>query len=658
MVDHQSLIYEDNMADRAPAPPGGFAKRHVSGMLKYLADDDQRAKALEVAAGYQKLFAQAEWEPVFARMKRVAEEDDLRVVGRRRPPPLTTSTSAPPAAMADVRSPPAELPRLSTANSLLPLGRRVRGPSTPSSAGNAFAPGGFWEQLTPKTPAPAPTPQTPISAIPPSPFSPIVPKDRDARAAYDQVKGEAEAVARTICANRMSVYYTVKNSDDIPKKLLRRKDLLKGAETILEQRQANLQTTINPDLPKLLRDIAEEEAKILQQYSVKDIFGLVDADMWLRVDYQPLTFTTLLDVQRELIRMHHNRRKDRVLELPDHAVHQAWATRILEDAEHALEFDGDDSSVQSEEDKGYNYNNFLRSIKREATSSSNLVAMLEKKQASHSSLRTSGTNLDSLNLSRQTTLASLSGSQDTSHRLPFRSSGHTLADSPCPSPRKRESGPGRNRGLGRITTNIKEGDTSPAPLSPEDRAYRRQGASIQDLDAWSKQLKEMEQQQLANKNKVMAQTMEHLALQSPSHSRQGSDDTTLGGMQKRTAEHKKKNKSMHNLKIGIQNALHSRSPSSGLNFSRPLASQTSSPVSPSFDLPPPMPPVPPGHRYAPGVSSTQHGSTGRRQGSQSSGFAMVAPEGEVDEWDQELKRMEDMEMARQAEAEAEREMLS
>jgi hypothetical protein len=42
--------------------------------------------------------------------------------------------------------------------------------------GNAFAGGGFWEQLTPKTPAP----QTPVTAIPRSPYLPIVPHDQDA----------------------------------------------------------------------------------------------------------------------------------------------------------------------------------------------------------------------------------------------------------------------------------------------------------------------------------------------------------------------------------------------------------------------------------------------------------------------------------------------
>jgi hypothetical protein len=49
-------------------------------------------------------------------------------------------------------------------------------PLTPKPMGNTFAGSGFWEQLTPKTPAP----QTPVTAIPRSPYSPIVPHDQDA----------------------------------------------------------------------------------------------------------------------------------------------------------------------------------------------------------------------------------------------------------------------------------------------------------------------------------------------------------------------------------------------------------------------------------------------------------------------------------------------
>jgi hypothetical protein len=652
------------MVDQTPAPAGGFAKRHVSGMLKHLPNDDQREKALEAAARYKKLFAEAKWEPVFARMKRVAEEDDLRVVSRRRPaghPLLTTSTSAPPAAMVDARSPPAEIPRLSTASSLVSLGHNrerwdvtSRGPSTPLSptpVGNAFAPGGYWEQLTPKTPAP---PQTPLSAVPPSPFFPIVPRDRDARAAYNQVKGEAEAMARTVCANRMSVHYTVKNSDDIPRVLLKRKDLLNGAEIALERRQANLQSMINPELPKLLNDMAEEEAKIIEKYSVKNILELLDLDMWLRVNDEPLSFTTLLDVQREMIQNRRNRQKGRLIELPEEAIHQAWATKFLEDAERTLEAEGDDSSEQSDEDKGYNYNNFLRSIKREASSSSNLVSMLEDSHVDLDSLRSSGTDINSLGLSRQTTLASqrLSNSPSKSCRLPLRSSGNTLANNPDPSPERRTRALTCDKGPSRIITNTEKEVPSPA-LSPEDRALRRQGASLTDLDTWAKQLKEMEQEQILNEHRVMAQTSQHPALRPPPHNRQLSGDSTLRGTYEITGRRDKKNKSMHNLNSNEQSPLYSRTSSSGFtnNFSRPLTSQT---IRSSSDLPPPLPPAPPGYRYAPSIGSSLHGSIGRRQDSQSSGCALSSTVGDEDEWEKELKRMEEREAARQAEVERER----
>jgi hypothetical protein len=82
------------MADQQPAPGSGFSKRHVSGMLKHLADDEQRAKAQEVAAVYKKLFAEKKWEAVLGKMQRVVDEDNLRVLEKRRPARLLQAGQA------------------------------------------------------------------------------------------------------------------------------------------------------------------------------------------------------------------------------------------------------------------------------------------------------------------------------------------------------------------------------------------------------------------------------------------------------------------------------------------------------------------------------------------------------------------------------------
>jgi hypothetical protein len=550
------------MAQQRQGPAGGFAKRHVSGMLKHLADEEQRAKALEVSAAFKKLFAEKQWEPVLERIRQVAEEDHLRMVGRRRPPQLATSRSAPPV-VAEVGTPPAGIAPLRSASSMMPLGRSrapstprerwdvtSRGPATPLSptpTGNAFAEGGFWEQLTPKTPAP----QTPVTAVARSPFSPVVPQDHEARAAYTRVKREVEAMARTVCASRLSTQSTITSSDYIPNSLLKPRDILKGAELTLQYRQVKLQTAIESRLPQILRNLAVEEAQIIRQHSVKDLFELLDLDMWLQVDLQTLAFTTLLDAQRELIHMHRNRRKSKLLKLPDEAIRQAWATRILEDAEHVVEATGDGDSTNSNEDKGYDYNNFLRSIKSEVSSSSDLASMSTSRSCTDLSLRSSGTNMDDMPaLSRQMTLASQRSSTSPRklHDLPLRSPGKSQSNSPSPrkpynlplrspakphsnspSPKKHNSSTPRSRGLSLTTTFIKEESEedeipSSPPLSPEEKAFRHLGASTTDLNQWAEQLKDMEARHIANKNKFMSSLgrERHPAFRSAPRQRQGS----------------------------------------------------------------------------------------------------------------------------------------
>lgn len=514
------------MADQQAAA-GGFSKRHVSGMLKFLEDEEKREKALEVAALYKKCFEDKEWEPVMANLRAIANEDHLRVVRRRpaplkrdKPPVLETSASAP-VKIADVTTPPAGLLRHSTAHSLLSAGRArtvsaprerwdvmSRGPSTPltpTPVGNAFAQGGYWEQLTPKTPAPP----TPVTAIPYSPFSPIIPMDHEAREAYSHVKAQGEAIARSVCATRMSAISKIRNSDDVPNSLLTSKDLLKGAAITLEYKQASLKTAINPDLPNLLRSLGEDEAKIIDQYSVKDSLDLLDLDNWLLVDEQTRGFTTILDAQRETMQMHRHRRKSSLLQLPEQAVQQAWATRIMEDAERAVEADGDAASDDSDPDKGYNYNNFLRSIKHEYSSGSDLASMAGTQSSTDlTSLRSRANTGDSRSLSRETTFAS--PRSETSPKksygsLPLRSRNNSQSNSP--SPEKRLSIAAANRGLSFITTNIKEEDEGEdipsAQLSPEEKAFRRKGALFEESDLWAQQLKEMEERQTAKKARVM-----------------------------------------------------------------------------------------------------------------------------------------------------------
>lgn len=669
------------MADQQQVLAGDFAKRHVSGMLKFLEDDEKRERALEVAAAYKKRFASKDWESVMANLRAIANEDHLRIVRRRpaplkrnRPPVLGSSASAP-VKTSDVTTPPAGLPRYSSANGSLSTerGRAVstprerwdvlsRGPSTPltpTPVGNAFAQGGFWEQLTPKTPAPP----TPVTAIPYSPFSPVIPMDDEACEAYHHVKSQGEAIARSVCATRLSAISKIRNSDDIPCSLLGSKDLLKGASITLEYKQVPLKTAINPNLPKMLKGLEEDEAKIIEQYSIKHTLELLDLDNWLLVDEQSRTFTTLLDAQRETMQMHRNRRKSSLLRLPEQAIQQAWATRILEDAERAVEADPDNASDDSDPDKGYNYNNFLRSIKHEHSSSSDLASMTGGQfYTDLTTLRSSASKADSLSLSRETTFASPRSSTSPNKpygTFPLRSRTSSLSNSL--SPEKRTSIAVANRGLSRIATDIEEGeregdDIPSAQLSPEERAFRRKAALPSDLDSWAQQLKAMEERQIVNKDRVMG--LQHPAFRT--HERNGRGDSEGSNKSFRCKE-----------AMGYERELAMGSTEEGEACStlptQQYTTTTASPDPKTSPSPPPSPgqstfplldfhfsiPAPPGFRYAPGAATLPSEAFRRRPHVRGRSGRVRAEEQQErrkeSEWEGELVGMERRERSRQIE---------
>ncbi|KAH7386703.1 hypothetical protein DE146DRAFT_179357 [Phaeosphaeria sp. MPI-PUGE-AT-0046c] len=620
------------MADQQQTLAGGFSKRHVSGMLKFLDNEEKREKALAVAAVYKKRFASKEWAQVMANLRQVANEDQLRVVRRRpaplkrnRPPGLETSASAP-VKTPDVTTPPVGLPRYNSAQSLLSAGRNravstprerwdimSRGPSTPltpTPVGNAFAQGGFWEQLTPKTPAPP----TPVTVIPYSPISPVVPMDHEAREVYNDVKAQGEAIARSVCATRMSKISKISNSDDIPRSLLTSKDLLKGALIMLEYKQAPLKTIMNPNLPKMLKDLEDDEAKIIEQYSINDTLELLDLDNWLLVDEQARTLTTLLDAQRETLQMHRHRRKSSLLHLPEEAVQQAWATRILEDAQRAVEADGDNVSDDSDPDKGYNYNNFMRSIKHEYSSSSDCGSLA------------GGPSYTDL-----TTLRSSTSPKRPYGSLSLRSRNNS------PSPEKRPSIAAANRGLSRITTNIEEEDegedTPSAQLSPEERAFRRKGALPSDLNSWAQQLKDMEERQMVNRDHVMG--LQHSAFRTNLLNRRGS----AGSNESWTCEEAMR----HEHESSRMITAHPPSPST----SQPAAPQSTSPLL-DFRYSIPMPP---GFRYAANRNALPSEVPRRRPHvrGRGSGVRAEKDQNKESEWEEELVRMESRERDRQVE---------
>lgn len=138
-----------------------------------------------------------------------------------------------------------------------------------------------------------------------------------------------------MCAKRMSGMEKVRRSEDVPKSLIRSSDYLEAAETILQCRRNDLSSTIRHDLPKHLKTLAADEARIIKKYSVHDMAELMSIDPWLNIDEDTLELANVLDGQREMLGMHRHRRKTSSVDLPDRAIQEAWAVRILEDAERA-----------------------------------------------------------------------------------------------------------------------------------------------------------------------------------------------------------------------------------------------------------------------------------------------------------------------------------
>jgi hypothetical protein len=593
---------------------------------------------------------------------------------------------------ADVPKPPPVESPLRSAKSMSLLARNralsttrenwaviTSGPATPLSptpTGNAFAIGGFWEALTPKTPA-TPVLATPVTAIPNSPYSPVVPRDPEARDAYNKVKREVEAMARTICAARMSAHTTISNSNDIPDSLLKPKDLLKAAQIIVKHRQVKLKSVIDPGLPGRLRTLAAEETQITRQHSIKDTPELLDTDEWLRVDETAFESTTIYDSQRDAMRMHQKRRKSKDLKISDAAIYLAWAVRILEDAERVVAND-DTSSTLSDEDKGYEYNNCIRSIKSEVSSSSDLASMKDV------SLRSSGgTGMESFpSLSRETTWMSQSQRSSTSPRKSYgmnmRSRENSYGQSPSPeklqrtstSPRKSPGFPLRSRensysttpcpvkrtsaaGLSRTTTLIKEEDEDEsAPLTPEEKSFRHMGASHTDLSDWAQQLKDMEERQ-KTKMAVFAKfpaLRDHPALQDPAaladHPAFRSAPRDRSETVDETDSWRRSSASQHEREHSTSSTRNDVSPTRRLAAIVPLT--PSEPESPA--MPTRIPPPPPGYKYAPNPTgnASLHNSVRRKQHVRSKSSLARADELEL-EWREELRKMEMREKERQEE---------
>lgn len=525
-------------------PDGFLEKPHVRHALKYITDDEQREKALEVAIAWKKKFAAEKWKPVVAAIEAASKEDSVRSYPHNddlhhedaampavERPRAMTAASAPavPQATLTPTTTRHELVRQHTAiispslrRMLAPLAPRTfrwdvitSGPVTPLSPRPSI--NSFSRWLRPK---PAPSVEqyqvlTPVTATYTEPGSPTPLRDVEAREIYDRLKKDIDALARRHCLARFKARSSG-DGDFIPATMIKPKDMLQAAETIVDSRRIKLKDFIIKDLPDRLQSRALAETGLRSRYCINNETDLNEQNEWMNhifvtsvpqvldadgnKEYEPQPTplaVSILDEQRAALRISRKQRESSDLETSPTALEAAWAVKILEDAERLAKTEGDDSSSSSDgdgdDDDGYSYGNFLRSIKSEmstSTSSGALASMVDELSNNDSTSLRSRSNTHGTASSirtrdfRSPQQSSTSPSEET--RWSARLSGSTVSN----NSNMNTSSLYPRSDLRVVTEAIDEAATS--ELSPEDREFRHRGPDLAELGHWAQELKKME----------------------------------------------------------------------------------------------------------------------------------------------------------------------
>jgi hypothetical protein len=371
---------------------------------------------------------------------------------------------------------------------------------------NAFSEDALWKKSTSQAETPLEA-STPATAVERQPGSLIVPLDPEARTLYDTVKNEVDTLAHKYCLARHNMRSSGENGWVLPS-MIKPRDVLQATQIALHGRRLKLKTAIVKDLPDRLRTCALEEAVLRRPLRIQDTMELSEQNDWMnnddlmpvpeisdKYDYIPPAIeqaVSILDEQREALRMFRTERKSAELELPEKALEAAWAVRIMEDAEHLVASKADESS-SGDDDDGYSYGNFLRSIKSEmstSTSSGALVPMVD--ELSHSDL----TSLRS----RANTHQTVNSIRSREFRFPQQSSTNPIEEDRLPlrlirasssdNSHRHSNSIHRRTDLRISTESIDEAPNG--ELSPEDREFRHRGPNFADLNNWAEELRNME----------------------------------------------------------------------------------------------------------------------------------------------------------------------
>jgi len=534
--------------DRAISPATGKAiSQHEAAGLKSLTKEQHLRFWEEVIYWNKERFTEAKWRQAKKDILRAKKEHCMKVLGWVSPPPPVHSIVTPggrqlllysssswtaPTGAHPLR--PAHLPRFETASPTTPRPRweiLSSGPGTPRSATagpikNSFAEGGFWESLiSPKTPVTAiPIPTTPVTAVPPSPWLPNIPSiDAEAKATYEDLKASVSKMALKVCASRHTLRRSFNSDNDvIHPSMVRPKDTFLAAQLTLGSLKLHqpLSTYIDASLPQKLDSHADDEAAGAKQYRIYRREQLDDVDSWLQFDAQTGELTTILEAQRDLLKMNKDRRKSREVAVGEKGIKLAWAVKVVDDCQYVADIAADGESEGS--DEGYEYGNFVRSLgdgDGSSLRSNSSTLDLNLTLTNSSNARSSATD-ENLGLTQRSSSSPIKPTHDPSpDTLPLRTRNYTLSNlsnatnqniyTPPPShahsirrsnatATPSSSASRRNRqGSLWINTSLANPSISAAStMSPQERGTRHKGPSIEDLSGWAEELKKMERKRV------------------------------------------------------------------------------------------------------------------------------------------------------------------
>jgi hypothetical protein len=338
-----------------PIPANLPQKPHITGALKYLSNDAQRDRALQVAEEWRMKFASNEWSNVLVRIEKAKRGAFPPEVNRSSEVSTVTEAGEKAKKAPRNRSETDESrrrtecwgrPDEATPQPLHWPGEddkidvlRLRPWPRPQARDNAFAQNGFWsEEEAESTHA---VRRTSLALLPPISISPTRasdskrPKDTESRLVYDRI---------TSSLVNSSLSYDVTD--------------------ILNQHCVDC-STIPSDLPGTLSHLVNSENEMMKEFNIwhpNERIAMIprhperDGEAAKCVE-ELAERRTMLQVMRK--------RKESVLKVSKEGIRAAWAICIAERLEREMA-EGQRGS-KGEDDDGYDYGNFLRSMQREGS---------------------------------------------------------------------------------------------------------------------------------------------------------------------------------------------------------------------------------------------------------------------------------------------------